>query len=412
MLSPHTIAVVKSTLPFLVERGGELTTHFYRRLFAAHPEVRPFFNAAHQQSGGQQRALAGAILAYAQNIEHPEALASALELIAHKHTSLGIQPQHYPIVGEHLLGAISELLGDAATAEILTAWGEAYNFLADVLINRERELYDGHQKSGGWEGFRPFIVTRKQPESEVITSFYLEPLDGGAVAGFSPGQYTTVRMDDSQGHTTMRNYSLSDRPGRPYYRISVKRETPMTEGSPAGYASNRLHDSIKVGDTVEVGSPCGEFVLDRQADQSRPLVLVSGGIGVTPLLSMLHWAAEQKLDRDIMFIHCAINGRSHGFADEVRSIQKAHPRVRTHVRYSRPEAADRAARRFDSEGLIDLELISELIPSLDADYYVCGPAPFMVAVLGLLEKAGVPASQLHHEFFGPASALPTAPAAA
>ena len=407
MLSASTISTVKATLPILAKRGAELTTHFYRRLFAAHPEVRPLFNAAHQQSGRQQRALAGAILAYARHIEQPEALSSALELIAHKHASLGIRPEHYPIVGEHLLGAMVDVLGDAATDEVLHGWGEAYNLLAGVLIARERGIYAEHRQSGGWEGFRPFIVVRKRRESETVTSFYLEPSDGGPLADFRPGQYITVRMDGPEGYSTMRNYSLSDRPGRPYYRISVKRQP----GIPAGYASNWLHDSVNVGETVEVGTPCGEFVLNLPTGASRPLVLLSGGIGVTPVLSMLHGAVAKTLDRDICFVHCAIDGRNHAFAEEVRELGWAYPRVRTHVRYSRPDAEDRDAGRFDSEGYIDLGLLKELVPDLDADYYFCGPPPFMTAVHRMLRGAGVPEGQIRHEFFGPAGELGEAPEA-
>ncbi len=403
MLRPSTIAIVKSTLPVLAEAGGVLTEHFYRRLFAGNPEVRPLFNPAHQQSGGQQRALAGAILAYAEHIEQPEALGPALELIAQKHASLGVEPHHYPIVGEHLLGSMKEVLGDLATGKVLEAWGEAYGFLADLLIAREREIYAEREHRHGWRNFRPFIVTRKRRESEVITSFYLEPLSGSLRSDFLPGQYLTVRVPCPRGGSTLRNYSLSDRPGRPYYRISVKREPAATPGVPAGHVSNLLHDVIAVGDHVEVGAPCGEFVLDHRDGSTRPLVLLSGGVGVTPLLSMLHVAVEEGIERDIWFIHGALNGRTHAFAEEVHALARRHPRLRVHVRYSDPETEDHAAGRHDSEGFIDLDLLEELLPGPEADYYFCGPRPFMTNVSRVLRDLSVPPDRVRYECFGPLS---------
>lgn len=149
MLSPETIAVVKGTVPLLSERGLELAEHFYRRLFAAHPEVRPLFEDARQRSGHQPRALAAAIVAYARHVERPEAISSALDMIARKHAASGVRPEHYPVVGEHLLGSMVEVLGDAATDEVLRAWGEAYHVLAGVLIGKERPLEAATPRADG-----------------------------------------------------------------------------------------------------------------------------------------------------------------------------------------------------------------------------------------------------------------------
>ena len=181
-LTPETIATVKATIPFLSENALKLTCEFYQRMFRENPEVKEFFNPAHQESGAQQGALAGAVCAFAQNIETPENLAEAVSLIAHKHVSLGVQPEHYPIVGKHLLGAIDTLF-DPAPPEILEAWGQAYGFLADVLIGAEADLFE--QKP--WQGFKPFRIARKAAQSSTITSFYLQSEDGAAVASFLPG---------------------------------------------------------------------------------------------------------------------------------------------------------------------------------------------------------------------------------
>lgn len=262
MLTEETIAIVKSTVPVLEKNGETLTRHFYQRMFAKNPEVAPFFNRANQAAGSQQKALAAAICAYAANIDNLEVLGGAVELIAQKHASLQIQPEQYPIVGENLLASIREVLGEGATEAVIQAWGEAYGFLAGILIGREKEIY--HQQATaphGWTGFKPFRVLRKEVESDVITSFYLAPVDGAAAPDFMPGQYLTVRVPSPCGHTTMRNYSLSDKPGQPWLRISVKREVGGNAETPDGFVSNLLHRSVNVGDALEVGPPCGEFFL-------------------------------------------------------------------------------------------------------------------------------------------------------
>jgi len=200
-LTAKTIETVKATIPFLKQNGGALTQHFYQRLFAGNPEVKEYFNSSNQETGVQQAALGGAICAFAQNIETPENLASAVSRIANKHASLGIQPEHYPIVGEHLLGSINDLL-NPAPPEILSAWGEAYGFLADVLIGAEKDLYTEQKKpEGGWNGFRKMEVFKREHESKWITSFYLRPCDPCPVIPFKSGQYLTLRVPTIEGST-------------------------------------------------------------------------------------------------------------------------------------------------------------------------------------------------------------------
>ncbi len=406
MLSDETIATVKATAPVLEQNGELLTRHFYARMFRHHPDVIPFFNPANQAAGSQQKALAAAICAYAANIDRLDVLGNAVELIAQKHASLQIKPEHYPIVGENLLASIREVLGEAATDEIIAAWSEAYQFLAGILIGREKQIYHDHAAAPhGWAGFKRFRLDRKTPESESITSFYLVPEDGGAVPPFKPGQYITVRVPSPCGHPTMRNYSLSGAPGQPWFRISVKREPAREAHIPDGFVSNFLHDGVKVGDSLEVGPPCGEFFLDTTEHHARPLVLLSAGVGITPVLSMLQAALNEMPERRIFFVHCALNGRVHAFRQEVRELAKNHPKLAVHYRYSAPEAADRAEKRHDSEGMIDAELVESMVPERDADFYFCGPKPFMVGVYQHLIEWGVPASQVRLEFFGPRQEL-------
>jgi nitric oxide dioxygenase len=402
MLSPQTIAIVKATAPVVAEHAETITRRFYNLMFAHNPEVQAYFNQAHQHSGGQQRALAGAICAYAANIDNLAALGPAVELIAQKHCSLGIQPDHYPIVGQHLLAAIKDVLGDAATEEIIGAWAEAYGLLADVFIGREAQIYAAQVAvRGGWNGYRRFVVKRKVAENPIITSFDLAPEDGSALATFKPGQYITVKIDHPRTPTSPRNYSLSDRPDTGHYRISVKRETGSTAETPGGLISNYLHDEVVKGSILEVGPPCGEFCLDPAEAGERPIVLLSGGIGVTPVMAMLKALAYSEVATPIHFIHAARNSQCHALADEARRVAAERANIFTHFRYDSPLAQDLDQRCCDSVGLVDLTLLQEILPSNDAEFYFCGPKPFMAGLYRGLRQWGVEEPRIHFEFFGP-----------
>ena len=406
MLSQATIHIVKSTAPVLEEHGETLTRHFYKRMFLHNPEVAPFFNPANQTAGKQQRALAAAITAYAANIDNLEVLGSAVELIAQKHVSLQIKPEHYPIVGENLLASIREVLGEGATDEIIDAWAEAYGFLAKILTGREHQIYKEHaQVPGGWEGFKLFRVVRMEKESSNITSFYLVPSDGAPVPVFKPGQYITVRVGTPSGQTTMRNYSLSDKPGQDWLRISVKREEGIEADAPEGYVSNYLHNTVEVGKEIEIAAPCGEFFLDVSEKHPRPLVLLAAGIGITPLMSILLTALDTMPERDIVFIHGSLNEAVQAFKSTLDALAQAHPRLKIHYRYSDPVTPGTARSGSSSTGLIDADLIESFMPERDADYYFCGPQPFMVSIYHELLTWGIPPGQVHFEFFGPRQAL-------
>lgn len=406
MLSEKTRTIVKQTVPILREHGEALTRHFYARMFKHDPQVKTYFNPAHQHAGTQQKALAAAILAYAEHIDDPGVLGDAIDLIAHKHVSLGIQPEHYPIVGKHLLGAISELLGEAATDDVLTAWAEAYGLLAEVCIQREAELYQSHESQHGWTGFRPFIIDRIVEESQVIRSFYLKPADGKRLSSFAPGQYITLRLPSPETGTTMRNYSLSAAPHPDYYRISVKQEPALTPQAPAGYVSHYLHQELSPGDTLEVAPPSGNFTLNTDPTTTRPIVLLSAGVGITPMLAMLHTALKLQPSRPITFIHAALNSNTHSHRSEVDQLNADHDRLQVHIRYSDPLADDHAQGHCDSLGFIDAPLIRSLQAGSEAEYYFCGPKPFMAAVQQALDSLEIPSSQRHYEFFGPAQTLP------
>ncbi len=402
MLTTKTTQIVKATASTVATHAEAITTRFYHLMFSGNPEVQRYFNSAHQHSGGQQRALAGAICAYAANLDDLEALGPAVELIAHKHCSLGIQPDHYPIVGKYLLAAIKDILGDSATDDVIAAWSEAYGFLAGLFVKRETQIYQAQSATpGGWNGFRRFIVDRKQPENEIITSFYLRPEDGGALATFKPGQYITVQIDHPATPTSPRNYSLSDRPGVGHYRISVKRELAPDTGSPNGLISNHLHDDVLEGDVLEIGPPCGEFTLNPLEIGDRSITLISGGIGITPVLSMLKSLAHHRVESPVNFIHAARNSRFHAFADEVKGIAAQCPSIRAHFRYDTPLDDDIRQGHCHSTGYVDARLLEDLLPASDAEFYFCGPKPFMVGLLRTLKELNIHESRIHYEFFGP-----------
>jgi nitric oxide dioxygenase len=398
MLTQKTKDIVKATAPVLAEHGYTIIRCFYRRLFEAHPELKNVFNMAHQEQGQQQQALARAVYAYAENIEDPSGLLAVLNNIANKHASLGVRPEHYPIVGEHLLEAIKEVLGDAATDEIISAWAQAYGNLADLLMGMESELYErSATQAGGWTGWRTFVVREKRPESSVITSFIMEPADGKPVVNFEPGQYISVAVDvPALGLQQIRQYSLSDMPNGRSYRISVKRE----DGGPnaPGYVSCLLHDHVNVGDEIRLAAPYGNFHIDVHA--KTPIVLISGGVGLTPMISMLKQAIQDR-QRRVVFVHGARNSRVHAMRDRLREVARAYANFSLIVFYDDPLPQDIAGRDFDHSGLVDIKTIKNAIMLPDADYYICGPIPFMQIQHDALKQAGIREARIHYEVFGP-----------
>lgn len=399
MLNAHTRNLVKATAPILRQHGETLTRHFYARMFRDNPELRQIFNQGHQQAGSQQQALAMAVAAYAEHIDDPSVLAPVLTRIAHKHVSLGIRAEHYPIVGHHLLASLREVLGEAASDELVAAWGAAYGQLADALIAEEAALYrDGALQGGGWSGWRAFRVARKVEESEEITSFYLQPADGGAVPGYRPGQYVTLRVFVPEwGLMQPRQYSLSDAPGGEALRISVKREDARDD-TPAGRVSNVLHARVGEGDIVDLSPPCGDFFLHEARD--TPVVLISGGVGQTPMMAMLQHLLRQGSRRPVRFVHGCRNGRVHAFRRQLSQLTARHAHVGKAVFYEEVGSNDVPGDDYDHQGRVELGRIAGSVILPDADYYLCGPLPFMQAQQRALRELGVPAERIHAEVFG------------
>jgi ferredoxin-NADP reductase len=253
-------------------------------------------------------------------------------------------------------------------------------------------------------------VVAKTKESEIITSFYLQPVGGPPIPSFVPGQFLAFRLSPVWGERPiLRTYSLSSGPRDPSrLRISVKREARPRDRPdlPPGVGSHYLHDAIGVGDILLAQGPKGEFQLDRHDE--RPVVLISGGVGLTPLVSMLHELASDSI-KPVWFIHACENGSVHAFGSEVLSLARQRPGITTHVCYRLPSEADRRDKRFDSEGIVTRALLQSLLPLDDYQVYLCGPPGFMAATYRLLRELGVAAAAIKYEFFGPATVLEERP---
>jgi nitric oxide dioxygenase len=396
-LSAQTIAVVKATVPVLEIHGLEIVKAMYGRLFQ-NPAIRDLFNQSHHgETGSQPKALTGAILAYARNIDNLGTLGAAVERIAQKHVGLQINAEHYPAVADALLAAISDVLGAAATDEVLTAWGEAYWFLANILIAREQAIYGEAQLAqGGWAGWREFNVREKVRESDIITSFLLEPADGETVALHKPGQYLTFCLDLPENDLLKRNYSISAAPNGSTYRISVKRE-------PDGLASNWLHDQVDVGTMLKVAPPAGEFFMKEPVQ--RPIILLSGGVGLTPMMSMVEALVAKRATVPIHFVHGTLSGATHAMSQRVRSLAADNANVHVATFYQQPRPSDEKGLHYDTAGFISMDWLREHTPLAEADVYVCGPREFLRTFVNGLQAAGVAPTRIHYEFFGPADDL-------
>jgi nitric oxide dioxygenase len=394
MLSATARPYIDASVPVLREHGLAITSTFYYNLFQAHPELKNIFNMGNQAQGTQQQSLAAAVFAYAANIDQPEALTPVLDRIVHKHASLGIKIEHYPIVGHHLLGAIKETLGDAATVPLLEAWAEAYGLLADTLIAKEKELYSDAGIIPGH--LQELQVMQINQESEHVKSFVLHPVNGNSLPPFHPGQYVSVALDFPDGSRQLRQYSLSDAPAQTHLRISVKREAGNAD-KPSGQVSNWLHDNIKVNDKIHVSQPFGEFNPDIISDE--PIVLISAGVGITPMISTLNQIVLTQPQRPVIFAHAARSGLHHAHVADIKAAQAQMPNLQVATFYDAPHASDiMDVNTFQGE-----MQISQL-PEWDlakANVYLCGPVGFMKKQRKALLDIGIAKKHLHREVFGP-----------
>lgn len=391
-LSAETRAIVKACVPALEAHGEQITREMYKRLLVS-PEIRDLFNMSHQKDGEQPKALALSVLAYAKHIDHPAPLKPMIERIAEKHVGLNILPKHYPFVGSALLGAIEHVLGDAATPEIMEAWKEAYWFLADVLIEREQQIYEEHENQpGGWVGWRRFRVAERRQESEDIVSFKLVAADNGEIMHHKPGQYLSFRLDVPGHGSQRRNYSVSSAPSHDHYRLTIKRQ-------PDGVVSNWFYDQVHNGKELDVSAPAGDFYLPK--DRETPVVFLSAGVGLTPMISMIETLVNEGAPTKMRYIHSTHSKKTEAFGGYIRDLA-ADGKLTADLFFSRDEAPEASAGVTVHEGRITPDWLSANIDR-NAVYYLCGPTDFLVKMVETLKHAGLRQEQIRYEMFGSAS---------
>jgi nitric oxide dioxygenase len=399
MLSATSTEVVQATLPAIGAAIGDITPIFYRRMFDAHPELeRDLFNRGNQAVGDQPRALAAAVATYATLLvdENAPAPVELLSRIAHKHASLGITEAQYEIVHEHLFAAIVQVLGDAVTPEVAAAWDEVYWLMARDLIAIEQGLYAaaGITPEHVWQSV---VLRSRRQEAPDTVSFVFAAADGSALPAGRPGQYVSVAVTLSDGARQIRQYSLTGDHGPGEWAISVKAAPARTaeDGTaiPEGEVSNFLHRSVFEGDVLSVSPPFGDLVLD---DSDAPLLLISAGIGTTPIIGMLHHLSHTSTGRQVTVLHADRSPSHHALRAQLKSLVGGLPSASLHRWYedlgARPPREDLAA------GLVDLDAVQ--VPT-DAHVYLCGPIPFMESVREALVARGVAEANIRYEVFGP-----------
>ncbi|MCW2809191.1 MAG: hmp 1 [Marmoricola sp.] len=399
MLSTQSAAVVKATLPVIGAAIGDITTVFYQRMFAAHPELeRDLFNRGNQAQGEQQSALAGAIAMYATLLvaEDGRDPVEVLARIAHKHASLGITEDQYPIVHEHLFAAIVEVLGDAVTPEVASAWDEVYWHMAGALVTIEKRLYAETGVADG-DVWRTLVLRRRLQESPDTVSFVIGTADRSALPVARPGQYVSVQATLPDGARQIRQYSITRSSEPSEWGISVKAVAAHDTGDgtivPAGEVSNFLHHNLFEGDEIRVSAPFGDLVVE---DSNRPLVLISAGIGVTPIIGILHYLSGTDSAREVLVLHADRSPARHAHRQELKELVAAMPTAFLHRWYE--DLGVRPTRDVLRAGRVDLGAVE--IPA-DAQIYLCGPLPFMESVRASLVEQDVSEADIYYEVFGP-----------
>jgi ferredoxin-NADP reductase len=320
-------------------------------------------------------------------------------------------------------GGLSSIVGLALLAGLLT-WLAVELFRALIRLNGERlqqkiaveklraQLFEtklrcksAEQAESGWNGIRKFAVVKKISQCDDVNAFYLKPHDGRPLPQFKPGQYLTFQLDlPGRDKPLIRCYSLSDSPHqKEYYRVTIKKEKspPDKPELPPGAGSSFFSDVVKEGDILNVKSPTGHFFLDMA--KTNPIVLLAGGVGITPMLSMANAIAASGSKREAYFFFGVRNVREHIHKAELEKLVAENDNIHLHVAYSKPSEKDVKGKDFQHEGRVGIELLKEILPSNNFEYYLCGSGAFMKSLTDGLEAWGVPDSVVHFEAFGPAT---------
>ncbi|HDD0358827.1 TPA: nitric oxide dioxygenase [Staphylococcus aureus] len=375
MLTEQEKDIIKQTVPLLKEKGTEITSIFYPKMFKAHPELLNMFNQTNQKRGMQSSALAQAVMAAAVNIDNLSVIKPVIMPVAYKHCALQVYAEHYPIVGENLLKAIQDVTGLEEHDPVIQAWAKAYGVIADVFIQIEKEIYDQMM----WIGFKPFKITNIKQESEDIKSFTVETEEYD-FSEFTPGQYITVDVSsDKLPYRAKRHYSIVSGE-KNHLTFGVKRDV-TTEHE--GEVSTILHDEIKEGDMINLAAPVGGFVLENTTE---PQLFLGSGIGVTPLVAMYEAASAKGLDTQM--VQVAENEQHLPFKDNFNSIASHHDNAKlyTHLK--------------DKQGYIGAEELQVFLAN-KPEIYICGGTKFLQSMIEALKPLNYDMDRVHYETFIP-----------
>lgn len=375
MLTEQEKDIIKQTVPLLKEKGTEITSIFYPKMFKAHPELLNMFNQTNQKRGMQSSALAQAVMAAAVNIDNLSVIKPVIMPVAYKHCALQVYAEHYPIVGENLLKAIQDVTGLEEHDPVIQAWAKAYGVIADVFIQIEKEIYDQMM----WIGFKPFKITNIKQESEDIKSFTVETEEYD-FSEFTPGQYITVDVSsDKLPYRAKRHYSIVSGV-KNHLTFGVKRDV-TTEHE--GEVSTILHDEIKEGDMINLAAPVGGFVLENTTE---PQLFLGSGIGVTPLVAMYEAASAKGLDTQM--VQVAENEQHLPFKDNFNSIASHYDNAKlyTHLK--------------DKQGYIGTEELQAFLAN-KPEIYICGGTKFLQSMIEALKSLNYDMDRVHYETFIP-----------
>ncbi|GLW28537.1 globin domain-containing protein [Actinoplanes regularis] len=394
MLSDKARPIVEATLPAIGENIQEIASRFYAHLFAAHPEFQDgIFNRGHQAEGSQPKALAGSVAMFATTLlaDPPQLPERLLTRIAHKHASLGIRPDQYPIIWEHLSWAIGDVLGDVVTRGVTAAWEEVYWLMAYALIHQERGLYSARGVTAQ-RVWRQWWVAAKEKDTDDVVVFTMRRVDNRPVRASLPGQYVSVLATMPDGVRQPRQYSLIRADDGEHRYFAVKRV--HGDGKPDGEVSSLLHDRIKVGDELTMSVPYGDVVLD---DSGRPAVFASAGIGITPMAGMLSHLVAAGSRLSVTMLHADTDEQSFPLRRQIADDLAQLPGSSLSVWYERGAHSDLPVAGVH-EGTMDLAQVT--LP-VGAVYYLCGPLPFLQAVRSALIDRGIAPADIQYEMFGP-----------
>lgn len=391
MLSEETRSIIKATVPVLEQNGTTITTTFYKNMLREHKELLNIFNQVNQSKGVQPAALATTVLAAAKHIDDMSVLLPHVEQIGHKHRALQIKPEHYPIVGQNLLKAIAEVLGDAATPKVLNAWAAAYDAIADIFIRVEKKMYD----EAAWQGWKPFdVVSRKNVASDIV-EFTVAPSSGSGIdlanLQLVAGQYITVKTHPTRQNNqydALRHYSLCSIRTEDGLRFAVKLEE--SKDKPVGLVSEYLHKDISIGDILYLSAPAGDFAANRNLifQNSIPLVLLASGVGVTPVLAMLECQIKNNPKRPVIWIQSSRDESKLAFKTQVDDLLQKCSESKKIVVFTTYQPR------------IDTEFLRENVPG-HADLYICGSLGFMQSMIKHFEDLQHQDDTIHYEPFGP-----------